>query len=85
MERLLYIRILFLALIIDITIFNIILVFYLILNLSLTRLIRHYPEILTALARTLPTEKSGKVLDNICGAISRLIIANTNAVPIDQV
>ncbi|KAL1117460.1 hypothetical protein AAG570_004786 [Ranatra chinensis] len=45
----------------------------------------HYPEILTAFSRALPTEKSAKVLDNICGAISRLIIANTPGVPIEQV
>ena len=51
----------------------------------LNHLFRHYPELLTALARALPSEKNSRVLDNICGAISRLIIANTNAIPINQV
>ncbi|XP_065362442.1 importin-4 [Calliphora vicina] len=44
-----------------------------------------YPHILMALSQAVANEKEDAALDNICGAIARLIITNCNLVPLDQV
>ncbi|TMW53578.1 hypothetical protein DOY81_001342 [Sarcophaga bullata] len=44
-----------------------------------------YPHILMALSQAVANEKEPAALDNICGAIARLIITNCNLVPLDQV
>ncbi|XP_065340245.1 importin-4-like [Cloeon dipterum] len=47
---------------------------------------RYYPEILQTLSAVIPKNDNGPhVLDNICGAIARLIVTNVKAVPLDQV
>lgn len=46
---------------------------------------RTYPHILMALSQAVASEKEPAALDNICGAIARLIITNCNLVPLDQV
>ncbi|XP_037819285.1 importin-4 [Lucilia sericata] len=44
-----------------------------------------YPHILMALSQAVANEKEPAALDNICGAIARLIITNCNLVPLNQV
>lgn len=45
----------------------------------------HFPQILQALSQSVSVEEHPGVLDNICGALARLIIANSNLVPLDHV
>lgn len=45
----------------------------------------HYPQILHALSQIVQVEKEEGVLDNICGALARLIIANSLLVPLEHV
>ncbi|XP_017087549.2 importin-4 isoform X2 [Drosophila bipectinata] len=44
-----------------------------------------YPTILQALSDAIAKEKDPPALDNICGAVARLIITNTDAVPLAHV
>ncbi|KAH8340398.1 hypothetical protein KR074_012207 [Drosophila pseudoananassae] len=44
-----------------------------------------YPTILQALSDAISKEKDPSALDNICGAVARLIITNTEAVPLAHV
>lgn len=44
-----------------------------------------YPQILATLSNAVSNEKHVGTLDNICGAISRLIITNHKLVPLEQV
>lgn len=44
-----------------------------------------FPQVLTALSHAVSNEKHQGVLDNICGAIARLIITNSGLVPLEQV
>ncbi|XP_037085463.1 importin-4-like [Pollicipes pollicipes] len=44
-----------------------------------------YPAMLSALSGALASTKNQRTRDNICGAVARLIIADTDAVPMDQV
>lgn len=44
-----------------------------------------YPTILQLLSDTVVKETDPHVMDNVCAAIARMIIANVTAVPIDQV
>lgn len=46
---------------------------------------RQYPQILQMLSVAVSREDNPLALDNICGAIARLIITNVAAVPMDQV
>jgi hypothetical protein len=48
-------------------------------------LCRHFPQILQILSTALSRENSPLALDNICAAITRMIIVNMSAVPMDQV
>uniref|UniRef100_A0A224X607 Putative karyopherin importin beta 3 n=1 Tax=Panstrongylus lignarius TaxID=156445 RepID=A0A224X607_9HEMI len=48
-------------------------------------LYKHYNEILTVLSQSIASEKNGKVMDNACGVIARLIITNSDLLPLDQV
>lgn len=45
----------------------------------------HYSEILQALSTAASKERHAGSLDNICGALARLIMTNINGVPMDQV
>lgn len=45
----------------------------------------YYPEILQALSTAVSRESNSGALDNICGALARLIITNVSAIPLDQV
>ncbi|XP_022906239.1 importin-4-like [Onthophagus taurus] len=45
----------------------------------------HYNDILHGLSNMLPKETHSGTMDNISGALAKLIIANVNAVPMDQV
>lgn len=47
--------------------------------------IRAYPQILAALSSMVGKETHGGILDNICGTLARLIIANSSLVPIKDV
>ncbi|KAH8303666.1 hypothetical protein KR018_010265 [Drosophila ironensis] len=44
-----------------------------------------YPEILHALSEAIARERDAAALDNICGAVARLIITNVAAMPLEQV
>lgn len=46
---------------------------------------RCYPKILQALSVAISKEKHALTLDNICGAIARMIEVNTVAIPMDEV
>jgi uncharacterized protein (DUF927 family) len=46
---------------------------------------RHYDDILKNLFHVLQKEHNGRVLDNICAAVCRMIMANILAMPMDQV
>lgn len=46
---------------------------------------RHYPAILAALSAAVAKEEHAGTLDNICGALARLIITNSMLVPLKQV
>uniref|UniRef100_T1IFX5 Importin N-terminal domain-containing protein n=1 Tax=Rhodnius prolixus TaxID=13249 RepID=T1IFX5_RHOPR len=48
-------------------------------------LYKHYNELLTALSQSIATEKNGKVMDNACGVIARLILTNSELLPLDQI
>ncbi|KAK6629085.1 hypothetical protein RUM43_002902 [Polyplax serrata] len=45
----------------------------------------HYNEILTGLSNVLSKETYNNAIDNICGALARLVITNTDLVPMDIV
>ncbi|XP_068205892.1 importin-4-like [Palaemon carinicauda] len=45
----------------------------------------HYPNILTALSEALSKESFPRAVDNICGAVARLIATSPNNVPMEQV
>ncbi|XP_075230407.1 importin-4-like [Lycorma delicatula] len=44
-----------------------------------------YPQLLQALSTAVSSERNALALDNICGAIARLIVTNISGVPLDQV
>lgn len=44
-----------------------------------------YPQLLQALSTAVSSERHSVTLDNICGAIAKLIITNISGVPLDQV
>lgn len=44
-----------------------------------------YPQVLQALSHVVSVETHAGTLDNVCGAIARLIIANSSNVPLEQV
>lgn len=46
---------------------------------------RSFPQILAALSQAVSTENKPGALDNICGAIARLIMTNCNLIPLQQV
>lgn len=46
---------------------------------------KFYPQALQALSQAVAKEKDSNTLDNICGALARLIIANSNLVPLKDV
>lgn len=45
----------------------------------------HYAQVLQALSQIVAVEKEEGVLDNICGALARLIASNSALVPLDHV
>ncbi|XP_064416459.1 importin-4 [Latimeria chalumnae] len=45
----------------------------------------HYPTLLGVLSSIIAREEDRRVLDNVCGAVSRMISTNLACVPIDQV
>ncbi|XP_026575306.1 importin-4-like [Pseudonaja textilis] len=45
----------------------------------------HYPQILALLSNLISQEKNNRVIDNVCGAIARMIMANPGRMPIEQV
>lgn len=45
----------------------------------------HFPEVLQALSQVVASEEHPSVLDNICGALARLIIANSSLIPLEHV
>ncbi|CAG9821795.1 unnamed protein product [Phaedon cochleariae] len=45
----------------------------------------HYPEILQALSAAVSKETHSGTLDNICGALAKMILVNPNGIPLDQV
>lgn len=45
----------------------------------------HFQEVLQALSQVVATEKHPSVLDNVCGALARLIIANSSLIPLEHV
>ena len=51
---------------------------------SLT-LVRHYQTILETLFVVLSQNQPPRVVDNICGAVSRMMMANRNSLPLEKV
>nr|XP_039255508.1 importin-4-like isoform X1 [Styela clava] len=47
--------------------------------------LQFYPTALNILSQALSTEKSRGVIDNILGAVARMVMANRQAVPVEQV
>nr|CAH7764214.1 unnamed protein product [Callosobruchus chinensis] len=45
----------------------------------------HYPQILQALSNAVQKESHAGTLDNICGALAKMIIVNPNRIPLEQV
>nr|CAI5837652.1 unnamed protein product [Callosobruchus analis] len=45
----------------------------------------HYPQILQALSNAVQKESHAGTLDNICGALAKMIIVNPNGIPLEQV
>ncbi|XP_033113593.1 importin-4-like [Anneissia japonica] len=45
----------------------------------------HYPVLLSAISSLIAKEDDQRVIDNICGAVARLVLTNTEAVPVSQV
>ena len=48
-------------------------------------ILSHYQAILAVLSAALSKESFPRALDNICGAVARLITANPTNVPLEQV
>lgn len=46
---------------------------------------RHFPEVLRALFTLVTMETDPRCLDNICAAVCRMVMAQPDAVPLDQV
>lgn len=44
-----------------------------------------FPQVLQALSQIVAVEKEEGVLDNICGALARMITSNSTLVPLDHV
>lgn len=44
-----------------------------------------YPMMLSLFSKLLTKESNGRVIDNLCGALCRMIMSNVDAVPLDQV
>ncbi|KAJ8957095.1 hypothetical protein NQ318_007310 [Aromia moschata] len=49
------------------------------------RVFSKYPEILQALSTAVSKESHAGTLDNICGALAKMIIVNPSGIPLDQV
>ena len=47
--------------------------------------LEHYPLLLTTLSNALVKERFPRAIDNISGAVARLILTNVNRVPMEQV
>nr|CAB3256605.1 importin-4-like [Phallusia mammillata] len=47
--------------------------------------VEHYPSVLGCMSAALTREKNRRVTDNILGAVCRMIVANQEVVPLDQV
>lgn len=45
----------------------------------------HFPQILQALSQVVSVEEHAGVLDNVCGALARMIISNSSLVPLEHV
>nr|XP_020666139.1 importin-4 [Pogona vitticeps] len=45
----------------------------------------HYPKLLGLLSNLISQEQRGRVTDNVCGAVARMVMANPGGVPIGQV
>jgi len=55
------------------------------LCVSLTRINRKYPEVLSTLFSVLDIESDRRCIDNICAAVCRMTTAHTDIVPVAQV
>lgn len=44
-----------------------------------------FPQVLQSLSQVVSTEEHPGTLDNVCGAIARIVIANSSLIPLDQV
>ncbi|XP_053323898.1 importin-4 [Spea bombifrons] len=46
---------------------------------------QHYPKLLAILSSIISSEKNSRVLDNVCGAVSRMVLSHPAGVPVEQV
>ncbi|KAM9329952.1 importin-4 [Gastrophryne carolinensis] len=46
---------------------------------------KHYPKLLSVLSSIISSEKNARALDNVCGAVSRMILSHPEGVPLEQV
>ncbi|KAG8455383.1 hypothetical protein GDO86_001542 [Hymenochirus boettgeri] len=46
---------------------------------------QYYPKLLSVLSSVISTEENKHVLDNVCGAVSRMVVSYPDGIPIEQV
>ncbi|CAH2294413.1 importin-4 [Pelobates cultripes] len=46
---------------------------------------QQYPKLLSILSSIISCEKNARVMDNVCGAVSRMVLSHPNGVPLEQV
>lgn len=46
---------------------------------------QEYPKILSILSSIISSEKNARVMDNVCGAVSRMVLSHPNVIPLEQV
>ncbi|XP_056381767.1 importin-4 [Hyla sarda] len=48
-------------------------------------MLKNFPKLLTILSSIIISEKSARTVDNVCGAVSRMILRHPEGVPVEQV
>ncbi|KAM8961445.1 importin-4 [Pelodytes ibericus] len=46
---------------------------------------QHYPKLLSILSSIISSDKNARVLDNVCAAVSRMVLSHTMGIPVEQV
>ncbi|XP_073431463.1 importin-4 isoform X3 [Dendrobates tinctorius] len=48
-------------------------------------MLKNFPKLLSVLSSIMSSQKNARTLDNVCGAVSRMILAHPEGVPVEQV